>query len=338
VRPEESERLLIEELFENTRTRIKDFDLSAKEIASLTGDASTRRYYRVETEKNSYVSCLSEPMENDTDNDFLNVYNVFSSSKVRVPKIYDHNIKKGYFLQEDLGNKTLLSHVSLIQDENEIFTTYKKIIDILINIHKIPANKEYSWGSLKFDVDKFMFEMNFTKKYFIESFLEVELTSEEENLYDKMFKKLVGELSNEEMVLCHRDFHSRNIMMKNDEPVVIDFQDARQGISQYDLVSMLEDCYFQLSSQNIKKLKDYYIENSYDQKIDREKFERLYDLMTIQRTFKAIGSFAYINQDRDDNRYLKYIGFGMEKLRNKFKKYPEYRELFNLIMSKYYES
>ena len=123
-------------------------------------------------------------------------------------------------------------------------------------------------------------------------------------------------------------------MMKDGEPVVIDFQDARQGVSQYDLVSMLEDCYFQLSADNIEKLKKYYIEQSFDENIDKEKFERIYDLMTIQRTFKAIGSFAYINQDRDDNRYLKYIGFGMEKLRNKFKKYPEYRDLFNLIMSK----
>ncbi|WP_372652590.1 aminoglycoside phosphotransferase family protein [Halobacteriovorax sp.] len=338
MRPEESERLLIEELFENTRARVKDFDRAPKEIISLTGDASTRRYYRVMTDRNSFVSCLSEPMENDKDNDFLNVYNIFSTSNVRVPKIYDHNIKKGYFLQEDLGNKTLLSHVSLLQSEDEIFATYKKIIDILVNIHKIPANIEYSWGSLKFDVDKFMFEMNFTKKYFIESFLDIELTTEESCLYDDMFKQLVEELSCEEMVLCHRDFHSRNIMMKDGEPVVIDFQDARQGVSQYDLVSMLEDCYFQLSADNIEKLKKYYIEQSFDENIDKEKFDRIYDLMTIQRTFKAIGSFAYINQDRDDNRYLKYIGFGMEKLRNKFKKYPEYRDLFNLIMSKYYES
>lgn len=338
MRPEESERLLIEELFENTRTRIENFDLAPKEIISLTGDASTRRYYRVITDANSYVSCLSEPMDNDESNDFLNVYNIFSTSNVRVPKIYDHNIKKGYFLQEDLGNKTLLSHVSLLLDEDEIFLTYKKIIDILINIHNIPADKKYSWGNLKFDTEKFMFEMNFTKKYFLNSFLNCELNREEEDLYNEMFSKLVGELSREDMVLCHRDFHSRNIMMKNGDPVVIDFQDARQGVCQYDLVSMLEDCYFQLSEENIERLKDYYIENSDNNKIDRDHFERIYDLMTIQRTFKAIGSFSYINQDRDDNRYLKYIGFGMEKLRNKFKKYPEYKELFNLIMSKYYES
>ncbi len=338
MRPEDSERILIEELFENTRKRIENFDVEAREIVALTGDASTRRYYRVVTDSNSYVSCLSEPRKEDYESDFLNVYNVFEMQGVRVPKIHDHNIKKGYFLQEDLGNITLLSHVSLIQDEYEIYETYKKIIDILIKIHSIPANKDYSWGRLKFDHEKLMFEMNFTKEHFLRSFLKVELTNEEEELYERQFGQIITELSKEEMVLCHRDFHSRNIMMKNGEPVVIDFQDARQGIVQYDLVSMLEDCYFQLSPKNIKKLKNYYIENTNNLNQSREDFERLYDLMTIQRIFKAIGSFAYINEDRGDSRYLKYIGFAMEKLRNKLKKYPEYRSLFNLIMGKYYES
>jgi len=338
MRPEESERLLIEELFENTKNRIDNFNETAKSIAPLTGDASTRRYYRVVTDKKSYVSCLSEPLEQDSDSDFLNVYNIFSDSDVRVPKIYDHNIKKGYFLQEDLGNITLLSYVSLMLDEGKIYETYREIIDILIRIHAIPADQSFSWGKLKFDTEKLMFEMNFTKKYFLNSFLKVELNKEEEKIYTSSFEKIISELVNEKMVLCHRDFHSRNIMMKNERPVVIDFQDARQGIPQYDLVSMLEDCYFQLSAKNIKKLKEYYFKNSNFLEQDLAKFERLYDLMTIQRTFKAIGSFAYINEDRKDSRYLKYIGFAMEKFRNKLKKFPEFQDLYNLIIGKYYES
>ena len=338
MRPEESERLLIEELFENTRTRVEELDVQPKEIVPLTGDASTRRYYRVITDTNSYVSCLGEANRADNDSDFLNVYNAFENFGVRVPKVYDYNIKKGYFLQEDLGNTTLLSHISLLQNEDEIFEIYKKIIDILMQIHTIPADEKYSWGSLKFDHEKLMYEMNFTKQYFINSFLRATLTEKEERIFDEQFTRMIGELVKEDMVLCHRDFHSRNIMMKHGEPVVIDFQDARQGIAQYDLVSMLEDCYFQVSPKNIKKLKKYYMENASSLTQSKEQFERLYDLMTIQRVFKAIGSFSYINEDREDSRYLKYIGFAMEKLRNKLKKYPEYKELFNLIMAKYYES
>lgn len=338
MRPEESERILIEELFENTRNRIENFDKAPEEIMALTGDASTRRYYRVKTKKDSYVSCLGEPLENETDSNFLNVYKIFEKYSIRIPKIFDHNIKKGYFLQEDLGNTTLLSHISMIQDEDEIYEIYKEIIDILINIHSIEADKNYPWGELKFDEEKLMFEMNFTKEHFLKGFLGIELSEKEESLYDKRLKDLVSELVNEDMVLCHRDFHSRNIMIKNGRPVVIDFQDARQGIPQYDLVSMLEDCYFQISRHNVERLKKYYQENTKNFKQSPEKFVRLYDLMTIQRTFKAIGSFAYINEVREDNRYLKYIGFGMEKLRNKLKKYPEYKDLYELIIGKYYES
>lgn len=338
MRLEDSERLLINELFENTRSRVEGFTLAPSEILPLTGDASTRRYYRVITEKDSYVSCLSEPKKNDEDSEFLNVYNILKASEVRVPEIYDYNINKGYFLQEDLGNITLLSYISLIQNEEEIFETYKKVIDILINIHNIAPDREFPWGRLEFDDEKLMFEINFTKKYFFNSFLNVNFSEVEDKLFNDQFSTMVGELVKENVVLCHRDFHSRNIMMKKCEPVVIDFQDARQGIAQYDLVSMLEDCYFQLSPKNIKKLKKYYYDNAKNLDQDKEKFERLYDLMTVQRVFKAIGSFAYINEVREDNRYLKYIGFGMEKLRNKLKKYPEYKELYNLVMGKYYES
>lgn len=343
MKPEDSERLLITELFENSKNRNTELiNSDVKEVLKLTGDASTRRYYRIKTNDNSYVSCLTEARESIESSDFLNVQKVLNLNNVRVPKIIDQNIKKGYMLQEDLGNLTFLSHISTKLSKEEIYNEYKKVLDTLIEIHKIPTNTQFNWGSLEFDVEKYSFEMNFTKKYFLNKFLNVELEKEDEKVFDQDLLKLVTEISEMEKVLSHRDFHSRNIMVKDDEFIYIDFQDARQGIPQYDLVSLLEDCYFQLENSNIEKLKDYYYKNfiekySSDQK-DREKFDRLYDLMTIQRVFKAIGSFSYINETRGDVRYVKYIGFAFEKVRNKLKSYPEYIGLYNILMKVYYEN
>lgn len=338
MRPEESERLLIEELFTNSQTRVESLkDMKIEKVNKLTGDASTRRYYRVYTESESYVSCLSDSKLNESQSDFLNVYNVLTEFNVRVPIIHDLNITKGYFLQEDLGDVTFLSYVSKITSEDKIFETYRKVIDTLLEIHKVPVNNGFNWGKLEFDVEKYMSEMDFTNRFFFNCFLKNPLKEDEEEIYNKQLIKLVTELDTKKKVLSHRDFHSRNIMVKDRDFVVIDFQDARQGIAQYDLVSMLEDCYFQLSDKNISLLKNYYLEKAVDIGQTEEEFNRLYDLMTIERVLKAIGSFSYIYETRKDIRYVKYIGYGFEKVRNKLKNYPEYIDLYNLLMDKYYE-
>jgi aminoglycoside/choline kinase family phosphotransferase len=159
-------------------------------------------------------------------------------------------------------------------------------------------------------------------------------------VYDE-FQKIHGRLIEKEMVLTHRDFHSRNIMVKNDELIIIDFQDARWGIPQYDLVSLLEDCYYELDSTVKENLKKYYynaLESVVKDQGSFEEFCSLYDDMAIQRVFKAIGSFAYIYNKRSDVRYLKYIGFAMEKLKRIMLKSPKYDILRKSIFKFYYDS
>jgi hypothetical protein len=146
-------------------------------------------------------------------------------------------------------------------------------------------------------------------------------------------------LSAQKMVITHRDFHSRNIMVKDNKYVFIDFQDARWGIPQYDLVSLLEDCYYDLKEENRQKLKRYYYDNldhSIHGQKTYEEFDSLYQDMTIQRVFKAVGSFCYIYNWRKDDRYLKYIGFAMEKIRRTMMDNPRYAELKTKLFQNYY--
>ena len=129
-------------------------------------------------------------------------------------------------------------------------------------------------------------------------------------------------------------------MVKNNELIVIDFQDARMGIPQYDLVSLLEDAYYEIGRQNKYNLKKYYWSNFLEDKKYQssfEEFERLYSLMSIQRIYKAIGSFSFIHTTRGDVRYLKYIGFCFEKLRSVMNSLPELRDLKNTLSKIYYE-
>ena len=341
MKPEQAERFLIEELF--AKTQDKNILASEKldEVDKLTGDASTRRYYRIFTNKTSYVVCLDNPFGDEMEkHPFLSVQQFLLQNKIRVPDILDHNLPKGYSLQEDLGNETLLTKLSTLTSSEEEFKIYKIIVDQLLELHRIPktAVKNPNLFQLSFDYNKYMDETRFTFKYFLNFFNK----TDDENLVkelESLFSPVMQRLAEQKMVVTHRDFHSRNIMVRDDKYIFIDFQDARWGIPQYDLVSLLEDCYYDLKEENRQKLKRYYFDNLspdiHGQKTYAE-FEALYQDMTIQRVFKAVGSFCYIYNWRKDDRYLKYIGFAMEKIRRTMMDNPRYSELKKKLFNHYY--
>lgn len=340
MKPEVSERLLIEELITHS---INESAINKEEIVnieSLTGDASTRRYYRVFCEKTNYVVCLDNPSEEK--NSFVEVQSYLVNQNLRVPKIYDTNLSKGYILEEDLGDVTLLMHLATIEDIETEYKLYKTVIDELLTLHTIPAIdiEKAKKFDLKFDYEKLTSEIDFSVKFFFKLFLKNDNAEVLEEL-GSHFNSICKRLSEEKMVLTHRDFHSRNIMVKDDDLVMIDFQDARWGIPQYDLASLLDDCYYQIHKDNKEKLLQYYYDNLPEDTHEQgsfENFKNFYQDMAIQRVFKAIGSFSYIYYMRKDERYLKYIGFAMEKLREIMLSDSKYKDLRTILFRTYYES
>lgn len=341
MKPEISEQILIEELFKKSVESNKVQCSELTSIERLTGDASTRKYYRVHCTDQSYVVCLDNPTEINK-NPFVQIQSFLYENGIRVPNIYDRDVSKGYLLEEDLGDETLLKILGIINDPEQELEIYKSIVDQLVKMHSFSEDKLK--GTLietqAFDYKKYSEEIDFSLKYFLRKFL----NNEDESIYNelkKCFDDICKELSSFKMVCTHRDFHSRNVMVKNGENIIIDFQDARMGIPQYDLVSLLEDCYYELQHPNKEKLIKYYFEKmdmtslgqgSYDH------FKEMYDLMTLQRVFKAIGSFSYIFEHRKDYRYVKYIGFAMEKIRTVMLKYDRFSNLRRSLFNIYYES
>jgi aminoglycoside/choline kinase family phosphotransferase len=332
MKPEQAEYLLIEELIQRSQEKgIMPGELITL-IDKLTGDASTRRYYRLLTNKNSYVICLDNPHKDmDVPHTFLSKQQFLFHQGVKVPTIFDHDLAKGYLLEEDLGDTTLLHYLAKVHSPDEEREIYKKIIDQLIKIHSIDREKTTTSGlfNFMFDFEKFNDEMKFTYKHFFKNYLNVQ----DEKIIEKISPAIEGlchKIAALPMVLTHRDFHSRNIMVNKNQFIIIDFQDARMGIPQYDLVSLLEDCYYSISPDNRTWLIKYYYDAMGGEKKLRQTWEQyceLYDLVLFQRVFKAIGSFSYIYATRKDVRYLKYIGFGMEKIRHMLMKYPRLTNL-----------
>jgi N-acetylmuramate 1-kinase len=283
-------------------------------ISPLAGDASSRRYYRVMSGKQSWVLMEWEPFKDTNDFPFLSVQDYFHKNGIRVPNIHAYCKNTGLFLLEDLGDLTLERRFWEFQNQEVVIPYYKKALDQLIAIHSLNQKQHHRQDCTafqnEFSVDKLVWEMNYAKKYLLKELLQLQLTPEQETQLESEFHRLCQELYRSPQVICHRDFHSRNVMLHYNDVVIIDFQDARLGPPAYDLVSLIYDSYVNLDPKWTDELIEYYKSHFPDYQnlgLSNDEFQHFFDLQTIQRCFKACGSFASFKVTRDDNRYLDYI-------------------------------
>ena len=342
MRSLEKEKTLIKSLFEKSVIKKAVKQEEIKEINQLSGDASSRSYYRVKTDLQSYVVCLDRPFV-DENYPFLEVHKFLTQAKINVPLVYDFDLEKGYLLEEDLGDHTLLSSSIDFTITKEL-EVYKKCVDLLMKFQCASFEKNsYSFQKLRFDSQKLYSEVNFTIDHFFHFLLDKKFKKWQgkiEHVREEL-KRVSDTIAQKKMVFTHRDYHSRNIMVKNDELFIIDFQDARLGLPQYDLVSLLDDCYYELNSVNKENIKKYYfaqLSRIVDDQNSYCDFSYFYDLMCVQRVFKALGTFALIFNSKSDERYLKYIAFAFEKLRKILWKHQEFDELRKNLAMIYYEN
>jgi len=348
---------------ENAEQGMEAFISRSSEIQSiekLPGDASTRRYYRIKTHSQdeslkSLIVMVMEPFEEKGDRiPFLAVQKHLEQAGVDVPRVFDFDPKNGFVMLGDLGDTTLLRCLQDVEDLETERHFFERAIDLLVDLHvksgpNSKAAKENGTDlegfHLSFDVEKLMWEVNFTLEHFYEKHLQRKIKPEDMEVIRQGFTQICTELANEPTVFTHRDYHSRNIMVSEsgaeERPrfVMIDFQDARMGPCQYDLASLLRDSYYQLDEKQILALTRYYLARMKEQGApieNVEKFDRLFDLMSVQRNFKAIGSFASFLNRRGNPAYLKFIGNTFENIRRNLLKYPEFKKLKEVLFYYYY--
>lgn len=305
-------------------------DLDSFRVLQLAGDASARRYYRVIVEDKTWVLMNWEPFK-AADYPFLSVHALFADSGVKVPEIVAVSEERGMILLEDLGDLTLERKFW----ENQNFTLarpfYEQALSELIKIHfnTLKSKVQSTAHRLQFDTDKFMWEFNYTRDHLLEKMGQLKPTPVQNDLLQTTFRNISERLHHEPKWITHRDYHSRNLMIKFDEVRVIDFQDARGGPLQYDLVSLLRDSYVNLSEEDSGRLlESFWHESKKVMNVDMslEHFRLIYELQTVQRCFKACGSFSSFWNSRQDTRYLKYIQPTLKRVMKALYSFPEYKD------------
>ena len=126
-------------------------------------------------------------------------------------------------------------------------------------------------------------------------------------------------------MLCHRDYHSRNLMLHDGSLYIIDFQDARMGPDTYDLVSLLRDSYVDLSAAAGRRADRVFPGAQGRGRADEPEFRRRFDLMALQRNLKALGTFGYMTTSRNNTVYIQYIPRTLAYVKANLAKYPALR-------------
>jgi hypothetical protein len=295
----------------------------------LPGDASTRRFYRLRAKDKSIILMKLQEDPPEGELPFINIQRYLLGCGVKVPKIYLYKREEGLLFIEDLGDRTL---ERVVEEEGDaIPDLYRRAIDTLIHLQKVTkANPDpgcIAYGRA-FDVPKLMEELDIFLKY-LPILYRIKIEESDLERIREDFYLISRIIAGEERIFCHRDYHSRNLLLHDGCMKMVDFQDARLGPPQYDLASLLFDSYVVLPPSLREELLIYYL-NKTEEK-DVEGFRFIFDYTAIQRNLKACGTFAYLKIEKGKDGYISYIPDTLRYVSTNLSKYKELHRLKDLL-------
>ena len=302
-------------------------------VVPLTGDASDRRYFRVLTPDSPSIvlSLHSAPFTFET-LPFVNVARLLARMPVPIPAVLGHADDLGVLALDDLGDVTLQAHLGAATPA-EHAALYRQSVALIATLQRRGAelaSPDYLPYGIAFDVEKLMWEMDFFIKHFLEAYRGVVLSDDQRIALRKELELLVETLAAEHRVLCHRDYHSRNLMLHDGKLFIIDFQDARMGPDTYDLASLLRDSYVDQPEGTVDELIAYFLAIKGETE-HAEAFRHRFDLMALQRNLKALGTFGYQTTARRNPVYIQYIPRTLRYVRDNLEQLDEFQELRDLL-------
>jgi len=314
-------------------------DLNARgaKVVPLTGDASDRRYFRVllRDDAPQVLAVHPGPIE-FAKLPFVNVARLLTAMPVPVPRILGHSDELGIIALQDLGDVTLQAHLgaALPAQHAALYRQAVTFVDTLQRRGAELASPEYMPYSIAFDVEKLTWELQFFTKHFLEAYRGVRLTEPQRTALAAEYASIVEELASEPRVLCHRDYHSRNLMLHEGSLYIIDFQDARLGPDTYDLVSLLRDSYVDFTEAQVDELIVFFLalrDGRLPAPADGGEFRRRFDVMALQRNLKALGTFGFQTTSRQNTVYIQYIPRTLNFARGNLARYPRFARLRELL-------
>jgi N-acetylmuramate 1-kinase len=296
-------------------------------LAPASADASFRRYFRASFGDGRSRIVMDAPPEREDLRPWLHVRRLFHGAGVHVPELLATDQEQGFLLLSDLGSTTYLAELSDANADQH----YGAAIDSLIKIQLASRADElppYDRNLLRRELDLF-------PEWYLAQHVGIGLTEAQEAELETVFEKIMAVNLGESAVYVHRDYHSRNLMVVEPDPGIIDFQDAVYGPISYDLVSLFKDAYLAWEEE---RTLDWLIR--YWQKARRAglpvpadfgDFHRNYEWMGVQRHVKVLGIFARLYHRDGKDGYLKDMPLVARYLRAACERYRDLKPLLKLL-------
>ncbi len=312
----------------------------AAQVKKLKGDASNRSYYRVALGPKSWVVMVMPPDAGKKSEEaskgeapkelpFVNVHRYLTGLGVRVPRIVQYDEPAGMMVLEDLSDQTFEQALVSTGQREQL---YGAAIDLLATL-RLSAEARPDPGCLAFtrafDEDLYDWELHHFREWGLEVWSGKKPTDAERAELNAIFRRISKQLAAAPRGFTHRDYQSRNLMVKDGELVVIDFQDALQGPRQYDLVALLRDSYVELERPFVEDMLRRYIKRVGAG--DEAEFIRFFDLLTVQRKLKDAGRFEFINRVKGNPGFLVSIPASLRYVKAALDRQPKLADLRRIV-------
>lgn len=302
-----------------------DLLLTIKQFGLASSDASFRRYFRVQTDDDSFV-VMDAPPDKEPLAPFISVAALMQQAGLHTPTILQQNLEDGFLLLEDLGSHSFAQYLT----EQNAPQLYQAACD---GLFKLQSKTELlNSGLPAYDHALLQRELTIFEEWFLGQSLDIVMPA---TLWQNVCTLLINAALEQPITCVHRDYHSRNLMVLADESLgVLDFQDAVLGAITYDLVSLLRDCYIELPVQQVEQQLQRHYQRLQQAKLvtgDFPQFKRWFDLMGMQRHLKAIGIFSRLNLRDNKPNYIKDIPRTLNYVMVQARAYPEFTDFANFL-------
>lgn len=295
-------------------------------LSPASADASFRRYFRAAF-PDQVLIVMDAPPEHEDCRPFVHVAELFGAAGVNVPKVLAQDIEHGFLLLTDLGSTTYLSAL----DDGKVDHLYRAANEALVKI-QLASRKDVL---PVYDEALLTREMRLFPDWYVQEHLGMSLTDTQQQVLQQTFDLLNCNILAQGQVFVHRDYHSRNLMVCEDNPGILDFQDAVFGAITYDLVSLLKDAYIHWEEERVLDWAVRYWEKARKAGLpvpgDFGDFYRDFEWTGAQRHIKILGIFARLCHRDGKGDYLKDMPLVMAYLRKTCERYIALRPMLRLL-------
>jgi len=295
------------------------------EVASA--DASFRRYFRLFYQDKSYIA-MDAPPEKEDILPFIDITQRLRKTGVHAPQIIAQSLSLGFLILEDLGSTPYQDQL-----QQSAQRLYEDALAALIQMQNADVI-----GLPHYDKKLLNNEMQLMPEWFLNTHLNIELNSQQKDIIQECFTNLLPEIIKQPQGFVHRDYHCRNLMISTDNnPAIIDYQDAIYGALTYDVVSLLRDCYIHWPNHQVEawalSYRDKAVAAGLMATVDDTTFIRWFDLMGLQRHIKVLGIFCRLWHRDGKKHYLEDLPLTLSYVMSIAKKHPESRALGELLQT-----